>query len=130
MSAIATVVYSTVLTNQLTTNVPAKMGQAATAAGMNAANVPELILALQTGNTTALSQIPRATTQVIQAAMEGLRVASASSYRVVYFVSIAFSAVGVVASCFTQDPRALLNAKVAATVGEISSTEEKKAVIT
>jgi hypothetical protein len=123
ISAISTVVYGTVLTNQLTTNIPDTVGPAVTQAGLPPSSVAAFLQALQVGTKEAFSGVQGVTDTIIADGVHAYKVGSVKSYRTVYLVSIAFSVIGTFASLFTLDTDRHFNNKVAATL-RIKETKE------
>ncbi|KIW77150.1 hypothetical protein Z517_09596 [Fonsecaea pedrosoi CBS 271.37] len=139
ISAIATVVYGTVLTNGLTTKVPATVSAAVLNDGLPASSVASFLQALQAGTPDAFSQVPGVTDAIIATGVQAYKVASVNSYRPVYLVSIAFGVIGLFCSFFTPNVDKTLNDKIAAVLhseggekvtsasGEIMSEEKTPA---
>lgn len=72
--------------------------QAAIAAGLPAAEAPALLGYIGTGNFTGLATLPSITPTIIQAAGQAATKAYIKSYQMVYFVSIVFGVISIVAS--------------------------------
>ena len=119
ISAISTVIYGTVLTNELIAKVPASIVTVAVFSGLAAENAGSLVLRITTGNATAIAAVPGMNPTILDAADSGRGAGKASSYRTVYLVRIAFTCLGTSASLFTEEPKHLLNQKVAATLGTL-----------
>lgn len=128
IAAVSTVVYVTTLTNQLTKNIPRLVGAAVVKAGLPPSSIPGFLMAINLGTATAFADVPGVSTEIIAAGGAAYKVASAESYRVLYLVSIAFSAIGFVVTWFTPNTETLQTTQVAATLHthEVPN-EEKKA---
>ncbi len=90
----------TVLTNKLATNIPKYVVPAAVGAGLPASDVGPLILALTTGDFSAVSNI---SSTVIAAATGGYQEAYTHTFKVIYLSTLAWGAVAILCACFTPD---------------------------
>ncbi|KPI38213.1 putative HC-toxin efflux carrier TOXA [Cyphellophora attinorum] len=81
-------IYSTILTNELTSKVPAEVVPAILGAGLPEQSVPEVLQAFVTGNTTMLDSAEGVTTTIIEIGSSALKQASADSYRTVFYSSM------------------------------------------
>ncbi|KIX06628.1 uncharacterized protein Z518_04604 [Rhinocladiella mackenziei CBS 650.93] len=113
ISAIGTVVFSTVLTNRLTSTVPNMVGPAVVDAGLPQSSVPAFLQALQVGTAEAFSKVPGVTQSIIADGVLANKEAYVASFRTVYLVSITFAGLGVILSLFTPNMKWYLNDKVA-----------------
>lgn len=124
ISAVATVVFGTVLNNRLSETVAPQVTAAATEAGLPARSVAGFLQALTTGDAAGLEQVPGITAAIISAGSQALKVAHVDTFRTVYLVSIAFGAVGIVTSFFTANLSAEMSGKVAAVLHEEERVHE------
>ena len=107
--SIAVTVYSTILTNRLTTTLPATVGGAAVAAGLPAAEVPAVLAAASKGT---LAEVPGITSAVITAVTQALPIAYSQAFKTVYLASLGFGGIAIIGSLFTKDPKEHLTDKV------------------
>lgn len=113
ISAVGTVVFSTVLTNRLAEVVPSKVGAAVVEAGLPKSSLTAFLQALQLGTAEAFSKVPGISATIIQKGILANKLAYIASFRTVYLVSITFAGLGIIASLFTPNMKRFLNAKVA-----------------
>lgn len=116
MGAICAAIYSTVLINRLTAEIPAEVIPAITKAGLPASSIPDFLKALTTGNITSLGSIQGATTDVVQSGVIALQVASTNSYKTVFLTSIAFSALALICAVFAPNTEGRLTNTVSAVI--------------
>jgi hypothetical protein len=118
-------IYSTVLTNELTSKVPAEVVPAVLGAGLPEQSVPQVLQAFVTGNTTMLDSAEGVTTTIIEIGSSALKQASADSYRTVFYSSIAFSVLAFICAFFTANVDKELTNTVSAMVGRSKQTVEE-----
>ena len=111
-ATVFTAIYSAAFSARIGVNLPAQIGNAATDAGLAANEVPALIGALSTQDTTALSAIPGINPNIIGRATLGMAQAYADSLRVVYFIAIPMGAVACILCLFLGDHRKTMNYRV------------------
>lgn len=116
ISAVGAVVLGTVFSNGLATKIPAAVGPAVLDAGLPLSSLPAFLQALSLGQPDAFAKVPGATSAIIADGMQAYKVGTVNAARVVFYVSIAFGATGVLTSLFTPDTDRMLNDKVAATL--------------
>jgi hypothetical protein len=104
--AIAVAVYSTILSNRLTTTIPAAVVPAATDAGLPASKVPQLLAALDAGT---LDKFPAAVAGAVGGALPG---AYAAAFKTVYLASIGFGAIAIIGSLLSKDAKEHLTDRV------------------
>jgi len=109
--SVGTTVYSAVLQARLKHNIIQDVALPLAEAGLNPSLLPAVIGALTTGDVTnpALGAL---TPKMIGIAIEGLKHAWASAFRVVYLVTIAFGVVGTFVVCFSANTDHLLSHKI------------------
>lgn len=109
--AIGATIYETILQNKLTTNIPRLIAVPLAKAGVPLAEIPGVIEALTSGDTTspALASLKPS---VLYAAVQGLRLSYASAFRLVYLISIAFGIAATLVLCFTRDVDRLMTNKI------------------
>jgi hypothetical protein len=104
--AVGQVIYVSILTGQLKTNVKKYVAIPLALAGVPFANLPGVVLALTgQGPTSALGTL---TPAQIGVAVGGIKEAYSHSFKVVYLVSIAFGVLGTITVCFCKDMRYLM----------------------
>ncbi|CAK7234358.1 hypothetical protein SCUCBS95973_008908 [Sporothrix curviconia] len=85
-------------------------------AGLPSSSVGDFITALTGGNTTALDLVPGVSPSIIAAGSSAYQLASAASYRTVFYSTIAFSGVGIIFSIFLPNIDHLLTSEVSTTL--------------
>lgn len=129
--AVCSALYSTILTNELSSNIPREVIPAILGAGLPEASVTQLLQALTSSNGTSLGAVDGVTPRIIQDASTALKKASADSYRTVFYSSIAFSLLAVFCAFFTANVDENLTNTVSAMVGRTKrEVEEVEMVFT
>lgn len=108
--AVAQAIYVSILTNKATEYVPKYVVPAATGAGLPASSLPKLFEGITLGN---FSAVPDITPQVIGATAIAVRDAYVTTFRYVFYASIPFSVLLIVACCFIPDMDKYLHNNVA-----------------
>jgi hypothetical protein len=116
ISAVASVIYVTILSNRLGDTIPARVPEALTSAGLPSSSIADFISLLTAGNSEALSNFAGVTPAIIDAGRTAYQLACVDSYRTVYLSTIAFSAVAVVVAAFTPNTEKLMTNRIAATL--------------
>lgn len=100
--AVGQTVYLAILQNKLKANIPSMVALPLAKAGVAPATLPQLIEELLGGiyNSPLVAAL---TPAQILVASNGIKNAYASSFRLIYLVSIAFGAVAIIAACFTKN---------------------------
>lgn len=106
-------IYYNIFQNKLVEVIPATVGLAAATAGLPLSEIPALVLALVSQNTTAIAQIPGITPTILLAAEGAVRDSYVEGFRKVYLVSIAFGGAAIIASVFLGDIRKYMVGRVA-----------------
>lgn len=114
ITSIASTVYNVTLNNRLASTVAAQVPPALVAAGLPSSSVSAFLAALTSG--AGFADVPGATATVIAAGVRANKMANADAYRTIFFVSIAFSCIALIASCMLPNVDALLTGKVASTL--------------
>jgi hypothetical protein len=81
-----------ILSNTLSSKIPAKVAAATIPLGLRPAHLDELLGALTAGNTTALAEIPRTSPRIIAAAGTAVKESYALEFHYIWVTSAAFSA--------------------------------------
>ncbi len=105
-------------------NIASKIPPAVIAAGLPSTSVVPFITALTGGNTTALDAVSGISPMIVAAGENAYKLASAASYRTVFYSTIAFSGVGIIFSVFLPNIDHLLTSEVSATLHS-GKAEEK-----
>lgn len=117
ISTVASAIYSVVLTLRLGQTIPNLVPKAVVSAGLPAASVPAYFEAITLGGTpSALDAVKGITPAVEAAGALAYRHAYLQAYQTIFFTSIAFGVVGIVATCFVPNVGDQLTGNVAATV--------------
>jgi hypothetical protein len=106
-------IYYNVFVNKLTTNLPKYVAQYALAAGLSPADATAFITAFLTAPTT-IADAPGATADIIAAATVGSRWAYAESLKYVWYISIPFGVLAVIACCLIGNTGRFMTNRVAA----------------
>jgi hypothetical protein len=96
-------IYLAIYTSRLSTNLPNKVVEFATNAGLPVTSTTDLLTALGNGTTTAYEQVPGSNAGVIAAIEAGTKSANASSLSIVYLASLAFAGTALVSAVFYTD---------------------------
>jgi len=123
VAAIASTVFSVILTEELKKKVAPRVTAAITAAGLPASSVAGYLMALSNGTTAAYEAVPGINTAIIASGTDAYKLANASAYRVVFLSTIAWSVVGVIATLFLPDVDKLLTRQVATTLHKRNDEE-------
>lgn len=127
---IAASIYVAIQTNGYADKMPEKVTKAAEAAGLSSDQIPQLIIAVKSGVSTALDDIPGMTSTIKAAVQAGVKRAYAESYSTVYLSSLAFGGIALFSIFFaTKDMdnyfTAFLNKTVDAPHIEAEKRKEK-----
>ena len=117
ISTVASAIYSVVLTLRVGQTIPRLVPQAIISAGLPVASVPAYFEAIAAGGTaSALADVKGLTPAVEAAGALAYRHAYLRAYQTIFYTSIAFGVVGIVATCFVPNIGDQLTGNVAATV--------------
>jgi hypothetical protein len=108
--AVAQALYVSILTNKAGQFIPAMVTPAATGAGLPASSLPALFQGLTLGNFTA---VPGINTDIIAATGIAVRDAYVRTFHYVFYATIPFSVLLIVACCFIPDMDKFLHNNVA-----------------
>ena len=121
--SIAVAVYSSILTNRLTTTLPDNIGPAATEAGLPSSEVSALVAAVRAGK---LAAFPGITAAIKEAVERVLPMAYSQAFKTVYLASLGFGAIAIMGSLFSKDAQKHLNDKVERKMHTVAKTTEEK----
>lgn len=108
--AIATAIYSAILSSRFTSALPKFVVQAAESAGLPKASIPALLRATATNTAAAYAKVPGINKAVILAAELAYKLAYVQAFRLVYLVAIGFGGVAIIAAfCTKSTPVRLKN---------------------
>jgi hypothetical protein len=118
-AAVATAIYSTILSNKLGKFIPEKVTPAALAAGLPSSSLTDLYTNLSAGT---LAETPGINADIIEAVVSANANAAADAFQYVWYAVIAFAVLALGAACLTIDYGEYLTDEVArkmhgATVG-------------
>ncbi|OQV10662.1 hypothetical protein CLAIMM_14629 [Cladophialophora immunda] len=126
-SAIAPVIYVTVLQNRLKSTIPGEVPKAVVAAGLPAGSVEAFIEALELDTPAAFDKVTGLTPKILELGTAAFKQAYADAFHTVWLCSIAFSAMGLIVALFASQAENLTY-KVAATLhdeaGNMGITEK------
>ncbi|OCK84372.1 siderophore iron transporter, partial [Lepidopterella palustris CBS 459.81] len=100
LSTLAISIYVTILDNKVKTNLPKYVIPAALKAGLPQTSLVALFTAITSGSATAALAVPGITPQILEAATAAAQLAYTKSFQTVYFASIAFGVLSIIASVF------------------------------
>ncbi|CAK7207711.1 hypothetical protein SEUCBS139899_010522 [Sporothrix eucalyptigena] len=103
VGTIAVSVYVAILSNRYAVNYPKDVTAAALAAGLPESSLADTFAALTNGTAAALDAVPGMTTAIEEAITAGTKTAWASTFTTVYYSSLAFTGLAVIASVFSTD---------------------------
>jgi hypothetical protein len=108
--AIAQALYVSVLDNKLTTYLPANVAPAAVKAGLPSSSLPDLFAGITAGN---FSAIPGITPNIIAVVGEQVTRSYIDSFKVVFYVTVPFGVILILAACFVPNMESFLGNNVA-----------------
>lgn len=79
--AVATAIYSAILTNKLKDKIPANVAAAVLPLGLPQSELPGLLEAIATGSPTAILKVPGITSEIIAATARAVRVSYAEGFK-------------------------------------------------
>ncbi|KAF2502514.1 trichothecene efflux pump [Lophium mytilinum] len=100
--AIATTVYTTILTNYIKEHEGTNIAEAAVKAGLNIQYVPALAGALAAQNQTALALVPGVTPLIIEVSVAAILHTLVKAFRLVFYTSLAFGSFGILCALCTK----------------------------
>ncbi|ERS98989.1 hypothetical protein HMPREF1624_04184 [Sporothrix schenckii ATCC 58251] len=109
IGTVATSVYVAILSNRQAANLPRAVTEAALGAGLPASSLEATLAAVANGTIPALEAVPGMNAAIEDAVAGGIRTAWAETFSTVYYASLAFSGLGIIAAYFSTDIDALLN---------------------
>jgi hypothetical protein len=126
-------IYTVILTNKLTENIPAQVPPAVINAGLPETSVLGYMTAVAAGNATAIQSVPGISPAIIAVGTRAYKEASTGAYRTVFLSTIAFSVIGIICSFFLPNIGSLLTGEVSTTLHgkkeEISGVSHEKQTI-
>ncbi|KAF2817771.1 MFS general substrate transporter [Mytilinidion resinicola] len=126
ISAILTVIYTTVLNNRLTKTIAAEVPSALIGAGLPTTSVAWFLEALTAGTSEAFKSIPGISQRIIAVGTMASKVANANAYRTVYLTTIAFSGLAIILTWFARNTEEFMTGQVAATLNRQGKELEAK----
>ncbi|OAG42658.1 hypothetical protein AYO21_03243 [Fonsecaea monophora] len=97
---LATAIFSSILTNKLTDYTKDMVVPAALNAGLPTTSLTQFLTALASGSASAISAVPGVTPSIIASAVTANKAAYAKAFQMVFYSSIPFGVLAVVAACF------------------------------
>lgn len=113
--SVGTTIYTSILINYETAHLPVQVAKAALAQGLPKTSLEQLLLVISSGD-ASISQveaIPGISLPILNAAIKAAKQVSVTAFKRVYLVSIAFGAIGTIASLFTLDLNEMMTSHVA-----------------
>ena len=104
--AIATAIYSAIVTDEFTKLLPAKITQAVASTNFDPTNLPALIEAATLNTAAAYKKVPGITTQILSASELAVKSAYTQAYKIVYYTALAFAVLAIISAllCSSTDP--------------------------
>jgi hypothetical protein len=116
VSTLASTVYTVVLSNRLSTTIPAQVPPALVKAGLPANSTAAFLAAYTNGTQAAFDAIPGITPDIIRVGSRAYKFATSAAFETVFLSTIAFMGVGVILTAFCQDIDNLLTGEVSLTL--------------
>ncbi|KAF2735572.1 fungal trichothecene efflux pump [Polyplosphaeria fusca] len=107
--SVAVAVYTTVLTNRLSTTIPSVVGGAAIDAGLPESELPEVLAAVAEGT---VAKVPGITEAILGAIASAVPTAYSQAFKTVYLASLGFGGIAIIGSLLTVDPKKHLTDKI------------------
>ncbi|KAF6810260.1 trichothecene efflux pump [Colletotrichum sojae] len=117
--AVATALYSSVLTNELNKNLPKYVVPASTGAGLSPSSLEPLFTAIAAGN---FSTVPGINPDIVAAVTGAVKTAYTSSFQVVFYTTIPFSVVLLLSSFLVPNMEKFLSHDVAKRLQDMPSS--------
>jgi len=124
--AIATAIYSTVLSNKVEEVLPTKVAESVVPLGFKLQDLSALIMALSSGSQTALMKVPGISPRIISSAVYAIKDSYAEGFKLIYLISIAFGSVALLAAIGTKNIDDTLTDHLAVELNQGRHTEESK----
>ncbi|TDZ33060.1 Trichothecene efflux pump TRI12 [Colletotrichum spinosum] len=113
ISAIASSIYNVILSNRLTSTIPALVPPAVVEAGLPLESVPAFILGFTTGSFDGVSGL---TADILAIGTRAYQEANANAYRTVFLSNIGFSAVAIICALLVPNVDKYMTDQVATTL--------------
>lgn len=106
-------IYVTILQNRIAIELPKHVITAATDSGLPESGYEQLLAAVSNGTAAAMAAVPGINAQVEAAVASATTQAWASSFRMVYLISIIFGGIAFIASFFTKSVDQYMTGQIA-----------------
>lgn len=116
--AIATAIYSSILSNQLTSNLESIVARNLVVSGVPIEDIPEIIETLLHGHGGSSPLLESLSPTILHAAEYNIKRAFAKAFRVIYLVSITFGVLGTISAAFSLDVNHLMTHHVDVKLGK------------
>ncbi|KAF2165680.1 hypothetical protein M409DRAFT_23970 [Zasmidium cellare ATCC 36951] len=100
---LATSLFATILMNRVTHNIEHTVVPALVEAGLPVASVKPFLTALESGNKSAIAQVPGVTTSVIGVAVETTKWSYSNAFSLVFLVTLAFGICSCIVAFFSAE---------------------------
>ncbi|CAK7222292.1 hypothetical protein SCUCBS95973_004793 [Sporothrix curviconia] len=117
VGTIAVSIYVSILSNRYDVNYPKDVTAAALSAGLPESSLADAFAALTNGTAAALDAVPGMTPAIEEAIAAGTKDAWANTFSTVYYASLAFTGVAIIASVFSTDIDKHMNGYVSRRIG-------------
>lgn len=117
VGTIAVSIYVAILSNRFEVNYPKDVTEAALNAGLPESSLEATFAALTNGTEAALDAVAGMTPAIEEAIAQGTKTAWASTFSTVYYSSLAFTGVAIIAACFSSDIDQYLTSYVSRRLG-------------
>jgi hypothetical protein len=116
VSTIGSTIYTAILTNRLKKTIPSEVPPKLIAAGLPASSVAEFLTAITVGTPAAFAKVQGLTAGIEEVGVRAYKVASSHAYQTVFYSTIAFSAICVLAAFLTPNVEEQMTDRVVATL--------------
>lgn len=122
-------IYIAIYGNRLTAYLPQEITPAVSSAGLPASSLPDLFAAMGNGTAAALEAVPGMNGQILEALSVATRDAYSHAFKIVYLATLAFTAIGLIASFFVTDVEEFLTDYVNKTIRKPGGGRGGKGVV-
>lgn len=105
-------IYESVFANKINVNLPTYTAQYATEAGLPASSVTAFLTAMLGADPSSAANVDGVTPEILAQAALGIKWAYADSLRYVWYTSIPFGILAIIACCFLKDSRKYLTNRI------------------
>lgn len=100
--AVATAIYSAILSNRFASELPGQIATVVQATGFSSANVSKLLSAAALDTASAYRSVPGITPEVVAGAQQAVKLSYVQAFKLVYLVALAFGGLAIISAFFTK----------------------------